>query len=190
MSLVRNKDDRRAYTWSKACHRSVDGAFTYADLASAAGMKQTLVSQMCRDWEDEGKLTRVPVKQSTKAYFRVPKALRGEIVRPAAEPKDTAQERIWRVMRKMSGAFDVGDVVMYANCPELEVTERDAQEYCGMLCRSGYLRVLRKAVPGKTRAVYRLIKDTGPRAPRERRIRVIWDDNLGEITHLPEGMSA
>lgn len=190
MSLIRNKENRLDFTWSKACQLSVNGAFTYADLAAAAGMKHTLVSQMCRDWEDEGKLTRVPVKQSTKAYFRVPKALRGQVSGVAIEPKDTDRDRMWRVMRKLPGSFDVNDVVMYANCPELEVTERAAQEYCGLLCRSGYLRVLRKAVPGKTRAVYRLLKNTGPRAPRERRIRVIWDDNLNEITHMPEAVSS
>lgn len=190
MSLIKHKENRLDYTWSKACQLSVNGAFTYADLAVAVGMKQPQISQMCRDWEDEGKLTRVTVKNSTKAYFRVPKALRGHVSGVEIEPKDTDRDRMWRVMRKLRGSFDVSDVVMYANCPELEVTERAAQEFCGMLCRAGYLTVLRKAVHGKTRAVYRLVKDTGPRAPRERRIRVIWDDNLGEIAHMPEGVSS
>ena len=42
-----------------------------------------------------------------------------------------------------------------------------------------------KARPGVRAARYRLVRDTGPRAPRERRVRALWDDNERRYAHVP-----
>ncbi|MDP2064178.1 MAG: hypothetical protein Q8Q63_03405 [Phaeovulum sp.] len=43
-------------------------------------------------------------------------------------------------------------------------------------------------MPGRREAIYRLIRNTGPRPPRERRVRAVWDDNLGELVLLNGGL--
>jgi hypothetical protein len=46
-----------------------------------------------------------------------------------------------------------------------------------------------KALPGRREAIYRLVRDTGPRPPRERRVRAVWDENLGEYTYISGGLA-
>ena len=46
------------------------------------------------------------------------------------------------------------------------------------------MRVTRKAKPGVNEAFYRLIRDTGPRAPVEKRVRAIYDPNEERLTHV------
>lgn len=81
-------------------------------------------------------------------------------------------------------AFSAIDLAAHSNTPEVAVTPEAAREYCQMLTRAGYLRVERAAIPGRREAVYRLIKNTGPRPPMERRVRAVFDENLGEIVHV------
>lgn len=66
-----------------------------------------------------------------------------------------------------------------------EIGIKDARAYCSALLKSGHLKVVRKSVPGKREAMYRLIRNTGPQPPRERRVTGIWDENLGRYLYLP-----
>lgn len=185
----RTKDPERLdYIWRKAQALSLAGPFTYQQLSANVGMDVKYIGVLCLDWEKEGKLQRVSSERSQHVHMRVPQHLNRGRIAVDEEGKDTAQDRMWRVIRKI-GSFDARDVAMYASSPELTISERAAAEFCRMLCRSGYLRVLRKEQPGKKLAVYQLVKNTGPRAPRVRRLSVIWDDNLERITHLPDGVT-
>jgi hypothetical protein len=86
-------------------------------------------------------------------------------------------------------SFSPTDVMAHSHTPEFEVSLGTAQEYCQMLARSGHLRVMTKALPGRREAIYRLVRDTGPRPPRERRVRAVWDENLGEYTYISGGLA-
>jgi hypothetical protein len=65
------------------------------------------------------------------------------------------------------------------------VTEKDARDFCRMLSRIGYIKAVRKAVPGVRDPIYKLVRNTGPLPPRARRVAAVVDDNLGAFVHLP-----
>ena len=92
---------------------------------------------------------------------------------------------MWRSMRMMP-QFTPRDLAAHSTTAHVTVTEGTAKQYCQHLHAAGYLRVVRKAVPLKNQAVYRLIRNTGPRAPQLQRVKSIYDPNDGSL-HLPRG---
>jgi len=90
----------------------------------------------------------------------------------------TAQERMWKVMRGLR-RFTTEDIVQLA-----EVSWNFANRYCRALRYIGYLREdgRQKLTPGrgKKQIVYRLVKDTGPKAPTIRAVCEVRDPNTGE----------
>jgi hypothetical protein len=94
---------------------------------------------------------------------------------------------MWTAMRQMRGGFTPRDLAAHATTEETLVTLETAQDYCRSLLGAGYLGVARKAVPGKTEAIYRLIKNTGPRAPREKRVRAVIDANTEQTILIGGG---
>ena len=75
------------------------------------------------------------------------------------EPKlkeDTAQDRMWKVMRYM-GVFSRGDLIQIA-----QVSEEHVRWFTKMLHRAGFIRPSKKTGPG---VIWRLIKDVGPKRP-------------------------
>lgn len=95
------------------------------------------------------------------------------------------QDNMWRTARQLR-AFGALDLVAWSSTDEVPVSESMARQFCALLLKGGYVRVTRKAKPGINDAMYRLIRDTGPKAPTERRIRAIFDPNQGRFVHVPE----
>ncbi len=94
----------------------------------------------------------------------------------------------WRSMRGLV-EFSPRDVAVHSSTPDTRVTEPTAKAYCSMLFRTGYLRVLKKAEPVAGRqAIYRLIRNSGPKPPQIQRIKQIFDPKTGEV-HLPGGQA-
>lgn len=88
-----------------------------------------------------------------------------------------ARARAWtsmRVLTRCQGNFTLPDLVATA-----AIAESNARHYLRALDRGGYLRRLRKPEPGRAsgHALWRLIRDTGPVAPRVRRDGEICDPN-------------
>lgn len=178
----------RAHLWELA---KIHEEFTAHDLAAAAKRSLEHVRQAIKDWVRWGYATAAG-KRGNRDLFRVVEGKAG--TPPATDPEGrvvtnlTPQQSMWFVIRK-SGVFSYRDVAMQANTQDVSVTEDQARDYCQMLANAGYLRVERKA-DGKGRlALYRLMKNTGPRPPREKRIRAVWDDNKQEFTHIARGLS-
>jgi hypothetical protein len=103
----------------------------------------------------------------------------------------TPEENMWRTARLL-GAFGPTDIAIHATTTDVKVSEDDAHRYIQVLLRGGYLRVVSPARVSKkggsltrVQARYRLIRNTGPRPPVERRITVVVDANLGEYTYTP-----
>ena len=48
--------------------------------------------------------------------------------------------------------------------------------------------MVRKAVPGRSQAVYRLVRNTGPQPPMIQRVRQVFDPNTNTV-HPLEGLS-
>lgn len=168
--------------WSAAC-RLVD--FDRPSLASAAQIGIDTAGTWIRRWVRLGQIEALGRQGGTTERYRVTGERREA---PAPDPvQKTPEGNMWRAMRAFRAPFTAVDIAAHSSTDVIEVGRDDARAFCQMLVRAGYLRVLRTAVPGKREAIYRLIRDTGPRPPRERRVRAIWDPNLDEFTHLPAG---
>lgn len=102
---------------------------------------------------------------------------------PVTQGAGTAN--MWRSMR-MLARFSAVDLAAHSTTETVNVSEATAQSYCSMLARTGYLRVVQKADPVRARkAVYRLVRNTGPRPPMIQRVKQVFDPNTREV-HRPE----
>lgn len=174
-------DIHRQVAWNAAC-RLVE--FDRRSLAGAAGIGYETAGVWVRRWLRAGTIEPLGKRGGTTEWYRIA----GAPALPVAEPKgQTPQGNQWRAIRKFGGPFTPVDIAAHSSTAAAPVSRADAQAYCQMLVKGGYLRVRRRAVPGKREAVYQLIRDTGPKPPRERRVRAIWDDNDGAFVHLPDG---
>jgi hypothetical protein len=82
-------------------------------------------------------------------------------------------------------SFTPTDIAAHASTDLVQVVTADAHAYCRVLLAGGYLRVERKASPvRKQEAIYRLIRNTGPRPPRAARVSAVVDDNTNSVTLL------
>lgn len=146
--------------------------FTVHELSAASHLSVDYVRAELRAWAEDGF-----VKQSGKRGRHVLWKVVEQTGTPATVVNPRTQEdRIWFAMRK-GGTFNAMDLAMWSNSTEFPVSAEKAQAYCRILLKAGYLRCETKA-DGKGRlATYRLVRNTGPRAPVERRIRALWDPN-------------
>lgn len=163
--------------WARA---TVLGSFTHADLAAQLASDVSTIGPFVRGWEAHGWVERMN-DGVAHVRFRV-------IAGPRPEPSSggSREANMWRVMRGLGG-FTPLDIAAHADTGTVRVTVDDARAYCQVLCRHDYLRCTRKADPSKGRqASYKLIRNTGPRAPVLKRIRAVIDPNTGEH-HIREG---
>lgn len=93
-------------------------------------------------------------------------------------------QNMWRSMR-MLGQFTPRDIAVHSTTDTVTVTEATAKFYCSMLLKARYLRVMRKAVPGKHQATYKFVRNTGPLPPQIQRVKQVFDQNLGAVTWYP-----
>lgn len=147
------------------------GVFGYGELAAELSISEDVAREFARKWMTEGRvrLQRGGGHAGRKLY---------ELTTAYREPKDRrsiVEGQMWTAMR---GLKIFGPVVLASHCEaSFRVEEREASEYCQALLRGGYLKVKQAAVPGIREASYQLVRDTGPRAPREKRVVAIWDQN-------------
>lgn len=93
----------------------------------------------------------------------------------------TAQEKIWKVIRGLNSEFTVDDVMVIT-----EEKRSTVSVYLSVLLRAGYLRKTgtRRTVRGGGQSLYRLIKNTGPKPPMQRRC--LYDPNLDNLTEVKD----
>ncbi|WP_182912737.1 MDR/zinc-dependent alcohol dehydrogenase-like family protein [Paracoccus onubensis] len=95
-------------------------------------------------------------------------------------------ENMWRSMRGLA-VFSPQDLAIHSTTPDVSVSEATAKAYCGMLLKTGFLRVERKASPMRGKqAIYRLIRNTGPKPPQIQRVKHVYDPNTQQV-HVPGG---
>ncbi|WP_323036224.1 hypothetical protein [Pararhodobacter sp.] len=159
------------------------GTFSYRALAAEASIPIERATRLTRGWVRLGSVAGLGKGGGKKLMFRVTAE---SFPASSISRRQSPDGNMWLAMRKLGGAFTPTDIAAHATTEAVSVSREDAQAFCQMLVRAGYLRVQRKAAPPRREAVYRLIKNTGPMPPRERRVRAIWDPNLAEFTHMPE----
>lgn len=88
-----------------------------------------------------------------------------------------ARDRAWQSMRILR-QFSLPDLVATA-----EIGQANARKYVIGLRRSGYLVLAREKDEGRAggHEVYRLVRDTGPRAPRLQSDGCTYDPNQHQI---------
>lgn len=154
------------------------GRFSVTQLAADLHASEVRIRKFIQAWIDDGKVAFIGQGPKRRKIYEV-----SAIRTPEEEPKGTPQTNMWRTMRK-ARIFSAVDVELMSRTGEVDVNSVMAKKYCRLLCNAGYLNAEVKAVPGKQQAVYRLIRDTGPIPPQPRRVRAVWDGNLGEFTHV------
>ncbi|SUZ34108.1 hypothetical protein ROE7235_03890 [Roseibaca ekhonensis] len=182
-----NRAARHALIWTAACEL---GEFTYADLAARAEVSLSTVQNVVKAWLRQERAVELDKGPKRALRFRVvadgqvPAELRADGRKRRAE---TAQGNCWTAMRRLR-SFTPTDIAAHASTDTCEVRRDFAQSYCQMLSRAGYLHVLKKALPGRREATYRLARNSGPLAPVERRVRAVYDPNESQITHVAGGL--
>lgn len=88
---------------------------------------------------------------------------------------EPTQQAMWRAMRVLR-EFGARDLVANAAMAGITIKMTTAASYCTWLARGGYLRH-----PQKRCEPYRLIKDTGPKAPQILHVKQLYDPNTGKI---------
>ena len=162
----RTETDDRA--WALALRT---GIFGYAELSAELSISLDAAKAIILAWIAEGRAkVRHGGGQAGRKMFEVTAAYR--------EPTDRTSKVAQQMWTAMRGLKSFTPVDLQAHCtPDLRVDLTEASAYAQALLRGGYLNVVRTAVPGVRDATYKLIRDTGPRAPREKRVQAIWDPN-------------
>lgn len=149
-------------------------------------------SQYCqitiKEWEAAG-YVKLSHKRGPRKYYRIVQSKKGE---PTVKDRygkiireTSPQQNMWRSMRGLSPhPFDCLDIWRHSNTPKTPVSKEQAHAYCRMLANAGYLKVIQKANGRGKLARYKLINNSGPLPPRERRVRGVWDDNDGRFIYV------
>jgi len=86
------------------------------------------------------------------------------------------RSRAWQAMRSLR-VFDLGQLMSVA-----EVARWNAAKFVRALARTGYLREVAPSNPARgIFATFRLVRDSGPRAPVVRQIGEVFDPNTGHV---------
>ena len=151
--------------------------FGYGEIIAELSVSARVARAIVLGWVASGRVVARPAGKRKRKMFALPNDLR--------EPKDRAAiiaQQLWTAMR---GLKTFGPVDLASHCrTDLQVELAEASAYAQSLLRGGYLQVVQTASPGKRAAVYRLVRNTGPRPPRERRVQAIWDPNEAIYVHV------
>jgi hypothetical protein len=168
------KDAIRARAWAKA--REFEGDFGAADLAMAAECGIELAQTIVKGWLVDGLVIESQMRLGPmRQKVRINPDWRDQ----AAVVGRTPTDNMWHAARRLR-TFGPTDLSAHATTDLIAVSVAEAAAYCRALLAAGYLRVSRKASPKNAReALYTLARDTGPRPPRENRVRAVVDANTG-----------
>ncbi len=151
--------------------------FGYAELAKRMDKSMTWARNRVRAWIEVGLIEEVEQKQGAAWLWRVKDSSKLALVVKTRSP----EQNMWTAMRQLK-SFSPRELAAHAATEATEVTLEMAQDYCRALLGAEYLTVARKAIPGNRLAIYRLVKNTGPRPPRAKRVRAVVDDNTETVT--------
>lgn len=96
--------------------------------------------------------------------------------------KNVVREKVWRIIRGLPQGFTFDEVAMLTESPQGAVTT-----YLIMLADAGYIRRSgkRKEAPCRVKHVWRLAKNTGPKAPAP--CRCLYDPNIDNTAPVGVG---
>lgn len=176
-------DDYQKAIWTYVCGLS---RFTRDDVARACPGDDSRRESFLRALSQKG-LVFVWGRSGATVYYTTRSRTAAQDSARAA--RQSIEGEIWTAMR-IKKSFSVADLHAALHAARPDMTERRIQDYCSLLTRAGYLRVMRKARHGGAPAIYRLIRNTGPLAPTSHRVAVVIDGNDDRIVYTPKGRLA
>ncbi len=99
---------------------------------------------------------------------------------PKSLPPSRPRHRMWTSMRVLR-KFNICDIQTAG-----EVKRSAANKFINILVKAGYLRKLSPGSPTGEKAMYLMVKNTGPKAPIERQNKGLWDPNLSKFVSYKE----
>lgn len=158
--------------------------FGFADLAKKMERSMTWARNQVRTWVDAGVVEQLPIVEGEAWKWRLTDSAKAAVL--VAVKTRSPEQNMWTAMRQLKG-FSPRELAAHATTETTAVTLEMAQDYCRVLLGAGYLTVVKKAIPGNRLAIYRLVKNTGPRPPRAKRVRAVVDDNTETVTVIGGG---
>ena len=150
--------------------------FGYAEIAAEQKISLEQATRIVTNWQKVGLTELVQSGPRVRKLWAMKAGASYQ-----AKPKGrSAEDNLWTAMRGLK-SFSPTDLAAHATTETVSVAVDEAQAYCRALLAAGHLSVARKAVPGRKEAIYRLARNTGPRAPREKRVRAVIDDNTDAV---------
>lgn len=158
-------------------------SFSYFDL----GPNPKTVTKVVKDWEAKGLVECLGKGAKNRLRYQLTPLGRAQFAVAQKRSVQSPDGNMWTAMRQLQ-TFTPVDIAVNATTDDVSVSIEDARAFCRFLAKGDepYLRVKQTAIPGKREAAYQLIRNTGPKPPRECRIRATFDVNLGAFTHIPE----
>lgn len=156
--------------------------FGYSELAKQMDRSMTWARNRVRNWLEAGIIEAVDQAEGAVWQWRVKDGAKVAVTVKTRSP----EQNMWTAMRQLK-SFSPRELAAHATTETTAVTLEMAQEYCRALLGAGYLMVSKKAIPGNRLAIYRLVKNTGPRPPRAKRVRAVVDDNTETVTVIGGG---
>ena len=154
----------------------------------ARGINETTARNFVKRWVLGGRS--VELRREDRLVWYAPKGAEpADAVRTPAKDR-SPQARMWLVMRRLRTEFSPLDIAEHATTSDGVVTEAEARTYCRQLLKAGYLRVHQTAIHRVRPAKYRLVINSGPRAPVIRRVLGVLDPNEDRFRPLDQGVSS
>ncbi len=170
---VQTKADVADAAWAVALRMT---AFGYGEIEAELKIGAKQAVRIVRGWTAAGLLVVVQEGRGLRKLW----SIAPQAQRPSFAKGRSAEDNLWTAMRGLK-SFTPTELCAHATGPNLVITNEDATAYCRALFAAGYLGVARKAEPGRREAIYRLARNTGPKPPREKRVRAVIDDNTNAI---------
>lgn len=175
IATAKQLPDLTARAWAVAQRLEI---FGYSEIAAELSITHKVASTIVRGWLEEGRIRqRGGGAGNARLMFR--------IADHHQEPKDRSSMVSQQLWNAACGLKTFTPVDLQAHCrADLRIEPREASSYCQALLRAGYLAVKVTAIPGQREATYRLIRNSGPRAPREKRVQTVWDPNEAGYVYI------
>lgn len=169
-------DEVETRAWAVAKRMPI---FGYGEIEVEAHVSRRLSVDLVNRWLDRGliRLRAIPGHAGRKMFEVTP------ATRDIMDRLVQLRQQLWTSARGLK-VFSATDLAAHCT-PEVGATKPEVSAYCQMLLRGGYLKVVQLASPPSREARYRLIRDTGPKAPREKRVMAVWDENEVRYVHIP-----
>lgn len=169
--------------------------FTMPDICLEIAMHPTTIGEYLRSLTKAGYLEKkriATVQRDDLGQYQA--RIQYTLVKDAIEPprvradgstvcQGQGRQNMWRTM-KILKRFSLADLVACSSTEEHPVSFDEAKTYVRFILRAGYLKKCDDAT--FQRAVFQLVRWTGPKPPMIQRIKQVWDQNLKKVV-WPKG---